>query len=303
MLRILFISFFALVSLASAHSHLDSLADRVLASTLLRQYGLAAQQAESLSLLDEGQGHFFTAMVALSRFDDLGDTASLKKIAFQLEKKSFSNSWWEALRLFQLGFCKASMGSTTSAAWNTRKAAKIFADGNTLESRAFAAIYGYYMEGVTAWVPFGEDKRPQMLRTLDSARYQSRWYWPLFATSLAWMHFDRKEYGKGLAIATEALRRAPGHPVFLQMKGDMLYRLGNREEARKIYEKSLADYAQRAPGSVRWWSAGGNVWRMAHESGDLATAQFWKERFESKEFEVIRQWMPESLMKALEELD
>lgn len=291
------------MSLASAHSHLDSLADRILTNTLQRQYGIATQQAESLTILDEGRGHFFKAMVALSRFDDLGDTTSLKNIAGQLEKKSFSNSWWEALRLFQLGFCKASMGSTTSAAWNTRKAAKIFAEGKTLESRAFAAIYGYYMEGVTAWMPFSEDQRPQMLRTLDSARYQSRWYWPLFATSLAWMHFDRKEYGKGLAIANDALRRAPGHPVFQQMKGDMLYRLGRREEARKVYEKSLAEYSQRAPGSVRWWSAGGNLWRMAHESGDLPTAQLWKARFESPEFKPLRPWMPESLMKALEDLD
>lgn len=288
--------------LAFAQNYTDSLADRILSNTLRTDYITAVRQADSLSKIDVGRGAFFRNMVALSRFDDLGDTLALSRALTRLESQSHAQAWWEALRLFQFGYCKAALGSSTSAAWNTRKAVKVFEQQRTLEARAFAAIYGYYMEGATSWVPFHDDQRPGLLATLDSARVQSRWYWPLFATSLAWMRFDRQEYAQALQITDAALKKAPSHPVFLQMKGDMLYRLGRYAEAKAVYLKSLQDYAQRAPYSVRWWSAGGNLWRIAVKMGDAQTATLWKDRFASAEFQKIKKWMPESLLEALEDL-
>ena len=279
----------------------DALAHRVLASTLAAQYPLAAQQADSMWRLDRDAGTFFRTMVMLSRYDDLGDTLDLFRAQAFLDTVQVRAQFWECLRLFQLGFVRSELHANMSAALATRKAAKGFQEFDLLEARAFYAIYGYYMEGATAWVPFSTDKRAQMLSTLDSASLGTSVYWPVFSTSLAWMRFDRKEYAQGLAIAERSLARAPGHAVFTQLRGDMLYRLGKYAEAAKVYEQSAETYAVRAPNSVRWWSAAGNLVRIYHALGDKARMAAWQARFREPRFQAVKPWMPASLMQALDD--
>lgn len=240
-------------------------------------------------------------MVQLSRFDDLGDTLSLGKAQKRLESCTPQEPFWEALRLFQLGYVQAESGSSVSAALTTRKAAQNFLTLGTLEARGFHAIYAYYMEGATAWVPFRKDDRSAFLQTLDSARIHSDRFWPLFTTSEVWILFDRHEYQKALSIVEWALVRSPKHPVFCQMKGDMLYRLKRFAEAASIYEQSVQDYSQRAPQSVRWWSAAGNLLRIYAALGDKARVANWQSKFKDPSFEQVEDRMPASLMDALQD--
>lgn len=289
-----------------AQVNVDSLADRVVANTLAQNYGLAFKQADSIAQMQPAKGHFFVSMVALSRFDDLGDTLLLLRTLNALEKATFTHAddlWWESIRMFQLGYARSVVGNAASAAWVTRKAAKNFAQMNGFEAKSFAAIYEFYMAGATAWVPFKGDERPQLLGLLEGAAKKSRHYWPLFSTSLAWMYFDRKEYAKGLAIANMALQKAPNNPVFLQMKADMLFRLGKVELAHKIYVASEKSYAQRAKYSVRWWSAVGNLLRIEYALGNQAAVQTLQKEFLDPRFKVMRKWLPPSLLENLEDLN
>jgi tetratricopeptide (TPR) repeat protein len=278
----------------------NDLARRILASTLATDYSLASKQADTLSASKRDAGSFFRNMILLSRFDDLGDTLDLLRSQAFLDTVKIGDPFWENLRLFQLGYVKTELKQTVSGVLTTRKAAKGFATMGTLEARAFYAIYDYYMQGTTAWVPFKTDNRPRLLQTLDSAAKGNNFFWPLFATSLAWMHFDRKDYAAGLRITEFALVQYPRHPVYTQMKADMLFRLGRTKEAIGIYESSVATYAKRAPNSVRWWSGAGNLLRMYSVMGDSVQVKKWKQCFSGPRFQKVRPWMPPSLMKALE---
>jgi len=281
----------------------DSLAERILTRTLQCHYAEAAMTADTLTKLEAARGAFFSNMVRLSRFDDLGDTNELLRARQTLENATWPDPFWESLRMFQLGFVKSEQGDKVSAGWTTRKAAKGFAQIPTQESRAFYAIYAYYMEGATAWVPFASDNRTQMLRTLDSAAHSKSLFWPLFSTSLTWMRFDRKEYSQALTLVDFALQRAPSHPVYTQMRADMLFRLQRYPEAATLYEQSALHYAQSSPGCIRWWCAAANLLRIYAAQKDTAKLQSWQAKFQSPAFAKIRKWMPASLIDALEDQD
>lgn len=281
----------------------EPLADRILSNTMATQYKQAMVQAESLSTTEPERACFYRTMVLLSRFDDLGDLADLTKAKSIVEACKPSPPFFECLRLFQLGYIEAESGSNLSAALTTRKAAKGFQQIGTLEARGFFAIYAYYMEVATAWIPFRTDHRNALLQTLDSARLSSTRFWPLYSTSLVWMHFDQQQYGKALAITDWALAKYPGHPVYLQMRGDMLYRLKRYQEAAVVYEQSFRTYSQRAMQSIRWWCAAGNLIRIYAALGDTTKVSEYQQFFARASFEKVRKRMPPSLMDALEDAD
>jgi len=295
--------FWIFVVIVSAHAQAptEALAQRILTLTLQSRYTEAAHTADSLSKFEPGRGAFFRNMVALSRFDDLGDTNDLMRTRQALEKASWREPFWENLRLFQLGYVKSEQRETMSAGFTMRKAAKGFAQIPTLEARAFYALYAYYLEGATAWLPFASDQRKHFLSTLDSAAHGNSYYWPLFATSLTWMLFDRQEYAQALKLVDFALKKAPQHPVYLQMRADMLFRLKRYPEAAALYEHSAAQYAQRSPRSIRWWCAIGNLLRIYAAQHDSARVQACQLKFQSAAFAPMRKWMPPSLLSDLED--
>ncbi|HSQ42327.1 MAG TPA: tetratricopeptide repeat protein [Fibrobacteraceae bacterium] len=278
----------------------EALADRILLSTLSTQYEQALRQADTLVLEDSAVGGFFQAMIRISRYDDLGDTLDLDSSKEILEGHVWSEPFWESLRRFQLGYIQTVTGHTLSAALTTRKAAQGFAKISLLDAQGFYAIYEYYLEDVTSWIPFQTDRRPELLKVLDSAARQSRWFGSLFSTSLVWMLFDRKDFVEALTIVDALLLRYPEHPVFLQMRADMLFRLRRYPEAAALYLQSAENYSKRAPGSVRWWSAAGNLVRIYYAMGDSSAMRLWQKPFGEARFTRIRPWMPQSLLESLE---
>ena len=66
------------------------------------------------------------------------------------------------------------------------------------------------------------------------------------------------------------------------------------------YEQSAADYTQRSPNSVRWWSAVGNLVRIYASLGDSTRTHLWQAHFSEPRFNPIRPWMPASLMESLQ---
>ncbi|MCL2102394.1 MAG: hypothetical protein FWH22_11855, partial [Fibromonadales bacterium] len=75
------------------------------------------------------------------------------------------------------------------------------------------------------------------------------------------------------------------HPVILQIKADMLFKLDQVDEAVAIYERSVALYAKRAPNSIRYWCAVLNLSKMTKN-------EVWKDKLQSQEYKRIKHWIP-----------
>ena len=281
---------------------LMELAERATARSMALDYDGALSLAKQVRAKDAGAGCVLENVVLVSRYDDLGDTLSLQRAGANLEKCTASGLW-EALRKFEIGYVQNETGHSVKGAMTTRSAAKLFEESPELEARAFFAIYAYYVDNSFSWVPFKSDRRAEYLAVLDSASSASKRFWPLFLTSLVWMYYDKGDFNAGLKLSLRGLAKAPDHPVFLQIKADMLYKLRRYKEAAVIYEKSAADYLKRTGKSIRYWCAVMNLVRIYADKGDSQKAESWRKELSDPEFAKWRRWMPASLVDDLKSRD
>ena len=272
---------------------------KVTRATMALRYGEALDGAKKLRDQNEGAGCVLENIVRISLYDDKGDTSALVKAGKYLENCK-TEGLWDALRRFEIGYVQGETGHSVKGAMTTRSAAKMFEDSKELDARAFFAIYAYYIDKSFSWVPFKSDNRELYLATLDSASNKSERFWPLFLTPLIWMQYDKEDYNAGLKLAERGLSRAPNHPVMLQIKADMLYRLKRYDEAAAIYEKSAADYLKRTGESIRYWCSILNLVRIYHDAGKVEKASECRQKLDSPKFKALRHWMPGSLMDDLE---
>ncbi|MBP5247887.1 MAG: hypothetical protein J6Z31_08540 [Fibrobacter sp.] len=238
----------------------------------------------------------------LSEFDDVGDTLALEKAAKELAECSAEGAW-DVLRAFELGYAQTSLGSSFKGALGTRSAAKKFEDVADKDAQAFYAIYAYYVDDGLSFLPFVSDDREAYLKILEERSQNSELFWALFATPLAWMYYDKQEYGKALKVVERALSKAPQNPVFLQMKADMLYKQQKYGEAATIYEQSAKAYLTRTGKSVRYFCAVGNLARIYLDAGELEKSKSYAKKLVDPEYEKIEKWMPGSLVKDLKKKD
>lgn len=273
----------------------DSIAEHI----LHQRYGHAEKQGARLYAEHPEAGASFWALAKLSAYNDRGDTNKVYEAKMLLDSVSFTAADWEGLRLFQLGFVEGILGNGMSAGLKTRAAAKIFKNLESEEAQAFYFIYAYYTEALSAWIPGVSDKRPEMLHSLEQVAVKSRRFGAVIGTAAVWMHFGRKEYDKALQLVDKMLLTAPEHPIFMQMRADMLFRLEDYAGASQIYEASAQHYAQKAPHSLRWWCAAGNLARIYDEMGKKELSTQWSAHFTRSEFAAMSKWMPPSLMKDL----
>ena len=261
-------------------------------------YKAALNTAHTLKAKDEGVGCVVESIVRVSMYDDLGDTTALYKANESLEKCK-AQGLWQGLQMFELGFVQSETGHSFKGAMKTRSAAKLFEDSKELDPQAFYAIYAYYVDQSFSWLPFKSDNRSHYLSVLDSASKVSKRFWPLFLTPLVWMYYDKEDFKKGLDLSERGLRKSPNHPVLLQIKADMLYRLKRYEEAAKIYEQSAESYLKRTGKSIRYWCSVLNLIRIENDKGDQKAAQAWREKLKDPAYKALEKWMPGSLMDDL----
>ena len=277
---------------------LESLSKKITEQTMALKYGEALATSKKLRAANEPAGCVFESIVRISMYDDLGDTAALAQAGKTLEKCE-SDGLWEALRKFETGYVQSEQGHSFKGAMQTRSAAKMFEDSKERDARAFYAIYAYYVDKSFSWVPFKSDHRDEYLATLDSASKKSVRFWPLFLTPLIWMYYDKEDFATGLKLAERGLSKAPAHPVMLQIKADMLYRLKRYNEAAAIYVQSAADYQKRTGKSIRYWCSVLNLIRIYNDAGDTASAKKWREKLQDPAYKALEKWMPGSLMDDL----
>lgn len=276
----------------------NALAEQVTQKTMELNYVEAFNLARKLRLENDGVGCVFQNIIRVSMYDDKGDTTSLKVAAKNLETCK-TEGLWDALRNFEIGYVLTETGHSVKGAMQTRSAASQFEDAKDYESKAFYAIYAYYVDNSFGWLPFKSDNREAYLKILDSGSLRSARFWPLFLTPLIWMHYDRKDYKTGLSLAERGLKKAPNHPVMLQIKADMLYRLERYDEAATIYEKSAADYLERTGKSIRYWCSVLNLIRIYHDAGDDAKSAEQRQKLNDSDYQKLKKWMPGSLIDDL----
>ena len=277
---------------------LENLVEKVTAQTMALDYKTALNTAQAIKAKDEGVGCVIESIVRVSMYDDLGDTAALFKANESLEKCK-AQGLWQGLQMFELGFVQSETGHSFKGAMKTRSAAKLFEDSKELDPQAFYAIYAYYVDQSFSWLPFKSDNRSHYLSVLDSASKVSKRFWPLFLTPLIWMYYDKEDFKKGLDLSERGLRKSPNHPVLLQIKADMLYRLKRYDEAAKIYEQSAESYLKRTGKSIRYWCSVLNLIRIYNDKGDQKAAQAWREKLKDPAYKALEKWMPGSLMDDL----
>ena len=275
---------------------------RATSLTMQLKYGEAMELAKKLRTQNEGVGCLLENVVRISIYDDKGDTTALIKAGNLLEKCE-AKGLWEALRKFEIGYVQGETGHSVKGAMTTRSAAKMFEDSRDQEARAFYAIYAYYIDQSFSWVPFKSDNRAAHLAVLDSASLNSKRFWPLFLTPLIWMYYDKQDFAMGLKLAERGLSKAPDHPVFLQIKADMLYCLKRYDEAAKIYESSAASYERRTGKSIRYWCAALNLIRIYHDAGEKEKSAEWKGKLQDPAYKALEKWMPSSLVDGLKDKD
>jgi tetratricopeptide (TPR) repeat protein len=229
-----------------------------------------------ISLQDDSSGCVLEGIAFVSRFDDLGDTLDLDSALFIL-KNCKTGDFWEPLRRYEISLINSILGNTFKSILEARSAALIFFFFLDLDSKAFYAIYSYYN-------PFTEFRLEDLKKGFENSHLFS----PIFGNTLIWILYDRKKYAEALEIASILLERYPRHPVILQTKADMLFKLGMVQEAASIYKDSETIYAKRAPNSIRYWCAVAN---LAKITGD----NFWKEKLKSAEYRRIKHWMPDGI--------
>jgi len=232
------------------------------------EYGKAFAEIQNLPK-DDSSACVLKGIVFYSRFDDLGDTLDLDSALFALEKCK-TNSFWEPYRRYNIGLINKSL-------LEARRAALIFEKRDDIDSKAFYAIYAYY-------APFVRFK----IDDLKTGFEHSKIFSPVLGNSLIWILYDKKKYDDALAIADTLLERYHEHPIFLQVRADMLFKLGRVQEAVAIYKESEVLYAKRAANSIRYWCAVANLSKM---TGDAV----WKEKLQSKEYKRIKHWMPKGI--------
>jgi len=60
-----------------------------------------------------------------------------------------------------------------------------------------------------------------------------------YLDSLAWVHFQRAEYGKALNVQNKAVALVPDDPVMREHLGDILWKNGKTDEARSAWKKAV----------------------------------------------------------------
>ncbi|MDR2593423.1 MAG: hypothetical protein LBC87_01450 [Fibromonadaceae bacterium] len=230
----------------------------------------------SLMAEDDSSKCVLKGIAYVSRFDDLGDTLDLDSALFTL-KNCKTGGFWEPLRLYEISFVNSILGNTLKSILEARNAALIFEKLGDLDSKAFYAIYTHYN-------PIAKSKQEDLKNGFENSSRFS----PILGNAYMWILYDKKKYAEALEIANALLKRYPKHPIILQNRADMLFKLGRVQEATSIYKESEALYAKRAPGSIRYWCA---VVNLAKITG----ADLWKEKLNSFEYKRIMHWMPEGI--------
>ncbi len=327
---VIHIGFFLLIqiSIGTTKCLHDSLFDAMIIASLDKMYAMEYTMADTILAglpQDSPAKPYFSGLVAMNRFADLGDTSALHKAEKHWEslipgkgKPSFRGDslqlhLYSGLAGLQISYAHTLRGSSIKAAtvaWKAR--GELLPLSEFAEANAALALFEYYrtrfMEHLN-FLPFLSSNASLPLQRLEQSTRESRYLKDLLQSSIFWIRFDRKEIAEALKIADDFLIRYPKNRLVKQMRGDALIRAGRWVEARKVYESLLADYQamqslseNRKNIPIGYFCSVGNLFRIYSGLGrkDLANTK-WKE-WKLSQSDDISPWLPPSLKKEVARL-
>lgn len=260
------------------------------------------------------EGRVLQAVTGLSRFADLHDPASLERARAALDlavekldgKTTARERFMLAMALSQQSFLASTEGRDLSAALTGRKAALLCQElmEQGLESPDLRGILGGYFfwkaQSLGALrFAFGGDTRAKGLEWTRQAAASESPFREAYRISLMWIRFERKEFAMGLALAREGIAAYPGNRLYRQAEGDMLFRLGRRQEALDTYRASWMEYAGVEVVPANRLAAAGNLARIHHSLGRGDSARAWLDTLDAGRYVHVRKWLPPSLVREL----
>ncbi len=253
----------------------------------------------------------FEAIVWVARYNDLGkksDLSRAKKLLESLAKEdAFGDSlakdrFGQALLQIQIGFIEQAQGNSLSGIRHLRAGANQMEDLSFAEASGFYALYAYYLNQATTWIPFVSDESQAYLKTLLHLSQSSPYFKSLFANAAGWMLFDQKKFDEAIALI-KPFSEEKSNRVFHQMKADLLRRAGHHEEARKVYEENRARYQKvNAEFCDRDLAAWANLALLKSLEGDRKGALIEIENVRKIITQTTRE-LPPSLVDELEKED
>ena len=277
------------------------------------QYAQAAQTAQQLPA-DERD--LLLTVVALSRFEDLHDPALIRESRARIEAllermpdESASQQFLKALALVQASVIYGKTGDNLKAALRGRKAAQLCQ--SLLDQGQRSPDLDGILGGYLFWKAqslgmarslFGGDTRARGIRLTESAASSDSPFRDAYRTSLVWIRFEQGKYGEALSICQKALGEMPNHHLWLQAKGDMLFRLGRLDEALATYRQSHSDLIGVEVLPVNLLSAAGNLGRIHYAAGRMDSARKWIQAFDAPAGKSARPWLPASLVREIQPL-
>jgi hypothetical protein len=240
---------------------------------------------------------YFKGLLEVTKFKDFGDTAALtaaekswRKIIDSLKKNeksgnqppgnSISHGLYKGLTLMQLSYISSVRGQYLSSALHARGAAKLLKNQNQyVEAQCAVQVFKYYKSRLFKlldWIPFikVDEKSPRIF--LEKNVQFSRYLSVLFTTPLIWMQFDAGLNRQGLKMTKNFLNKYPQHRLYRMIEADFHYKMGNYQEAARIFEAIKAEYLQIYQNSpdikcirINYLSTVGNLIRVYDKSGKV----------------------------------
>ncbi len=297
---------------------IDDPAKRIFAEAMRLSSQGRHDEAEHLARTWPGhqtpEGRVLQGVTGLSRFSDLHDPASLERARAALDiavekldgKATPRERFALAMALSQQSFLASAEGRDLSAAMTGRKAALLCQElmdqgHDTPDLRGILGSYFFWKAqslGALRFA-FGGDTRAKGLEWTRQAAVSDSPFREAYRISLMWIRFERKEFALGLALAREGMAAYPGNRLYRQAEGDMLFRLGRRQEALDVYRTSWAEYAGVESIPANRLAAAGNLARIHHSMGRVDSARAWLDTLDAKRYAHVKKWLPPSLVREL----
>ncbi len=296
--------------------------DGALLSAMDQTFRMDYAKAESTVTqlpFDAPERPYFAGLACVSRFQDLGDTAALRRGENFWNKlvespRSFHGDsaqvlLYRGLAALQLSYVASIRGSTfraASMAWTAR--GLLLPIAGRPEADAGLALFDYYREHVLEkirFLPFVNPNADLPFQRLEAAVNNSRYLHDGLRVSVFWIHVDRKETDSALKIVDAFLMRYPNNRLARQMRGSALYRGGRLNEARLVYEGLLPEYTALKTTSpnfpaIGYSSSVGNLARIYFGLGMKAQAGARLAEWRALCRSGLEPWLPTSLKKDLE---
>lgn len=260
------------------------------------------------------EGRILVAVAGLSRFADLHDPAALERARSALSdakgrldgRESPRERFLLALVHSQEAFLASQEGRNLSSALEGRKAAnlcqELIAEGfDTPDLKGIVGGYLFWKAQSLGALRFalGGDTRAQGMEWTRAAAASLSPFQEAYRTSLMWIHFERKEFAQGLALARTGLAFCPGNRLYRQAEGDMLFRLGRTQEALETYRTSWTEYAGLETIPANRLAAAGNLARIHLALHHPDSAKAWLDTLDAYRYAKVRKWLPPSLVREL----